>query len=216
MDRREKRAQALHWEIHALRASGDATAAARKSRVMARLHEALARELLDAGNSKGWIHLQAAVTAWVKSGDSTGFHNGVALLAKGLERFSSSRPQDTGLLGKLSELLAWVNRHRHLAAPMAAHHNQHLNLSADEEISVRNLLELWATRDGISATARRCGLAPSTISRVLSGARPGLKLIAGMSNAEGVTVNQLLGREPLPSRTAEAARPARVARSSAA
>jgi hypothetical protein len=112
MDRRAKRAQALLWEAQAMRAAGDLLGAAKKSRAMARLHETLASELLDGDDPKGWIHLFAAITAWVKAGQPRDYRRGVTLLVQGLERVLADYPKQHPLLQEISDLMAWMTRYQ--------------------------------------------------------------------------------------------------------
>jgi hypothetical protein len=113
-----------------------------------------------------------------------------------------------------------IHRSRRLAgrpAPSDDRRERTLNLSPEEEERVRTILTVWVLRDGVSSTARRCELAISTVSGVLSGARrPGRRILARVSDAAGITVEQLLGREPLQTELVQVARPVRSERSSAA
>lgn len=141
MDRREKRAQSLLWEIQALRAAGDVEGAAKKSRTMAHLHEALANDLLDAANDRGWVHLQAAVTAWVKAGDAESYQRAVAVIANGIERCAEGWHNPT-LLGMLWDLFGWVLQHPFPEAPSGD--SRPPRLSPDEESRVRDVLLMLA------------------------------------------------------------------------
>lgn len=108
MDKREKRAQSLLWEVQALRAAGNVEEAAKKSRSMAKLHEELADERLGARDPRGWIHLQAAATAWAKAGRDDDFARAFRLLAKGIDLSLSGRLKNHDVLNELFRLCDWA------------------------------------------------------------------------------------------------------------
>jgi hypothetical protein len=113
VDKREKRAQALLWEVQALRAAGDHVEAAKKSRVMARLHEELAEKYFGARDHRGWIHLQAAVTAWAKAGSDDDFACGFRLLARGFDLALVGPVGSRAIFEELRKLLDWMSLRQH-------------------------------------------------------------------------------------------------------
>lgn len=180
---------------------------------MAHLHEALANDLLDAANDRGWVHLQAAVTAWVKAGDAESYQRAVAVIANGIERCAEGWHNPT-LLGMLWDLFGWVLQHPFPETPSGD--SRHPRLSPDEESRVRDVLLMLAGQ-GVAELAHRCDLSVSTVSGLLSGKRsPGPKVLANVAKALGWTVDQLIGREPLPKAHTKLPAPERTARSSAA
>lgn len=69
-DLRVTRAQAIHWEIEALRQlGGHRSVLNTKRREAARLLEERARELLAQRDALGWTDLLAAVTYWGEAGE---------------------------------------------------------------------------------------------------------------------------------------------------
>jgi hypothetical protein len=105
-DERLEETQRLHWEIQSLRAVGlgMSRAARSKYRDMARLRDALARDLFAAGNADGWIDLLAAITAWGNAGDR---RKAVSLLDEARE-LASERPFIDKMDRQLDELGQWL------------------------------------------------------------------------------------------------------------
>lgn len=105
-DPRVVRAQALHWEIEALRQLGAHHAALNvKHREAAGLLEERAREVLGQRDALGWTDLFAAVTHWAEAGERR--------RAEALLRFGESCVGDfpdgaDSLRNELDELRAWL------------------------------------------------------------------------------------------------------------
>ena len=110
MKAKATQAQELLWEIWALRESGDTQGAALKSRKMARLHEELAKDALEAQSPHGWPDLFAAITAWGKAGTVADRMHAASLLDYGYILAQVMGGDRTAVRAQLKELLEWLVR----------------------------------------------------------------------------------------------------------
>jgi hypothetical protein len=105
MDPQVKQAQQLFWEIGRLREQGMHRLAVRKLAQMARIHEELARRLLQEREPDGWADLYAAVTAWGETGRK---HDAHRLILEG-RRLSALFPSGSeNIERQLNELEDWL------------------------------------------------------------------------------------------------------------